>query len=180
MDDIGKKMQHLREAQNWSLQELARRTGFTASFLSQLERGRCSVSITSLDRISQELGVNIGYFFPQVKNGRNHTVADERVTLQAIGSLLAYEKLSGDFPGRSMEAFLITMQPGEVQDSPYRHDGEEFGFVLEGILSMQIDTESVDLHPGDSVHFQSTQNHSWENRGTGPVKAVWVHTHVVT
>jgi transcriptional regulator with XRE-family HTH domain len=180
LEDIGKKVQQLREANGWSLQELARRTGLSASFLSQLERGRCSVSITTLDRVATELGVTIGFFFPQVKNGRNRTTAAERVVIQASGSLLSYEKLSGDFPGRIMEAFLITMQPGEMQDTPYRHEGEEFGFILEGTLTMAIDNETVELHPGDSVHFQSTQPHTWENRGDRPVRAVWVNTHIVT
>jgi transcriptional regulator with XRE-family HTH domain len=180
LDSIGRKIQQLRESQGLSLQELGRRAGFSASFLSQLERGRCSVSITSLDRIARELGVTIGYFFPQVANGRNRTVAGERVQIRSPGWLMSYEKLSGDFPERVMEAFLITMQPGEMQDTPYRHEGEEFGFILEGTLTMTIENETFDLNAGDSVHFSSTQLHSWENRTDKPVRAIWVNTHLVT
>lgn len=180
MEDIGNRIQGLRETRGWTLQELARRTGLSASFLSQLERGRCSVSITSLDRIATELGVSVGYFFPQIHNGRNRTRADERATIRIGGSQLSYEKLAGDFAGRVMEAFLITMDPGQVQDTPYRHDGEEFGFILDGVLTMTIGADTMDLHPGDSVHFESTQLHSWENRSDRAVHAVWVHTHVIT
>lgn len=180
MGEIGPRLQRLREAQGLTLQELARRTSLTASFLSQLERGRCSVSITSLDRIAVELGVTVGDFFPQMRNGRNRTSSADRPRIQVSGSLLSYEKLSGDFPGRLMEAFLITMEPGQVQDVPYRHDGEEFGYILDGTLTMTIGTETMDLQAGDSVQFESTQSHSWENRTEKAVRAVWVHTHVIT
>jgi len=178
--DIGKTVQQLREAQGLSLQDLGSRAGVTASFLSQMENGKCSVSITTLDRIALALGVTISHFFPLITNHRTVTRSGERTTFAANHSLLSYEALSGDFPSRTLEAFLIHMEPGEIQDQPFRHDGEEFGYVLEGTLTLRIGQETYELHPGDTIHFPSTDEHMWQNTGNRPVLAVWVNTHRVT
>lgn len=177
MDGIGKKIRELRERHGWTLQEFGRRTGFSASFLSQLERGQCSISITSLDRIAKALGVQMGYFFPRdASNGRIITRRDERQAMSVEGSLLSYEWLAGDFAGRSLDAFLVRMKPGEIQDGTYRHDGEEFGYVLEGRLTVWVDGREEELGPGDVLHFPSTLPHAWENRSDQDVVSIWITT----
>lgn len=183
VSDIGRRVKERREALNLTLRELGQRTGFSASFISQLERGQCSISITSLDKIAKQLGVEIAYFFPQKtfpNTGRVVTRKHERPRMLVEGSTLSFEALSGDFPGRILDVFLVRLQPGEIQDGTYRHGGEEFGYVLCGPLVMEVDGEVFELQTDDTVHFPSTLPHMWQNRSNHEVRAIWVITERVT
>ena len=60
---LGKKLKGSRLAKSYSLEELARRTGFSKSFLSQIENGKNSPSIASLKKITHALDVSIGELF---------------------------------------------------------------------------------------------------------------------
>ena len=60
---IGGKIKDLRTRQKTTLKELAKRTGLTASFLSQLERDLVLPSVSSLEKLAQALNTNVGYFF---------------------------------------------------------------------------------------------------------------------
>lgn len=177
---LGPTIREHRLASGYTLKELARRSGFSSSFLSQLERGHCSVSILSLSRIAQELGVPVSALFPQIETHAAVTRAGDRPRMTVEGSGLSYERLSGDFPRRTADFFLITMQPGEIQDGPYRHQGEEFGMVLEGTMHFRLGEEEFDLRPGDTVHFHSTTSHMWGNQTNAPVRAVWMTTQRIT
>ncbi|HVB10517.1 MAG TPA: XRE family transcriptional regulator [Bacillota bacterium] len=174
--EVGTTVRAHRLACGYTLKELAARTGFSPSFLSQLERGRCSVSITSLHRIAQELGVGAAVFFPQVRANSAVTRASQRPLMAVEGSRLSYERLSGEFPRRTADLFLVTMQPGEIQDGPYRHQGEEFGMILEGTMHFHLGEDEFDLGPGDTIHFHSTTAHLWCNQTETTVRALWMTT----
>ena len=78
-----------------------------------------------------------------------------------------------------MESLLVTIEPtdGTLPADEYRaHPGEEFGYVLEGMLRLWIEEERYDLLPGDSIHFMATVKHRLENPGRVAVTALWVLT----
>jgi transcriptional regulator with XRE-family HTH domain len=60
---LGNCLRSLRELKGISLRGLAERTDFSASFLSQIENGQCSPSISSMEKIAHTLGVSLGQFF---------------------------------------------------------------------------------------------------------------------
>ncbi|TGV29593.1 cupin domain-containing protein, partial [Mesorhizobium sp. M00.F.Ca.ET.186.01.1.1] len=84
------------------------------------------------------------------------------------GFPFVYEDLSGDLANRLLEPILVTLQPHEDSGTPFVHKGQEFVYVLEGVLTLLIGEEEHDLHPGDSIHMDSTTPHNWLNR-TGEV-----------
>lgn len=43
------------------------------------------------------------------------------------------------------------------------HSGEEFIYVLDGVLTIKFDEESIDIHPGESIHMKSSVPHNWMN-----------------
>jgi anti-sigma regulatory factor (Ser/Thr protein kinase)/DNA-binding Xre family transcriptional regulator len=59
--DIGSKLKEVRALKGMSLRQLAKRVEVSASFLSQLEQGKCRPSLETLDRISAALGVRVEY-----------------------------------------------------------------------------------------------------------------------
>jgi transcriptional regulator with XRE-family HTH domain len=137
-----------------TLRELAERVDRTASFLSQIERGQSSPSIDSLQKISDALDVPIFYFLIE-SNDRSPVVRQgRRLKLTVPGSNLAYQLLTPDL-NRQMEAFLIEREPGEEKTvEPLRQYTEEFIYVLQGQLEIQLEEDVYQLGPGDSIYFE--------------------------
>jgi glyoxylate utilization-related uncharacterized protein len=77
---------------------------------------------------------------------------------------------------------LIELLPNN-SDKPldiYPHGGEEFVYVLEGILTLAIDYEQHDLFPGDSAHYDSGVPHNWGNYTNKQLNSLWlIHLHIL-
>lgn len=73
---------------------------------------------------------------------------------------------------------LVELLPQkEVEETEaYFHEGEEFVHVLEGILTLTLEDERMDLYPGDSAHYSSKRNHNWSNQTNKVVKFITVNT----
>jgi transcriptional regulator with XRE-family HTH domain len=177
--EIGKKIGAVRRAKGLTLEELGKRTGLSASFLSQVERGLCSISLTSLHKIATELGIQLGHLFPQEPSNRFTTRKGDRKEIKIDSSIIAYEHLSGDFPSRILDAYLVTVMPGDHGDGElaWRHQGEEICYMLQGILHMDLDGQEYALAAGSSLHFPSHLPHMWHNRTQEPALLVVVTTH---
>ncbi|WP_018130907.1 helix-turn-helix domain-containing protein [Effusibacillus pohliae] len=163
MDGIYEKIRHYRTQQNMTLKDLAERTGLSISFLSQVERGGSSLAITSLQKIAQALGVPITQFFESDANQNYMVSVADRKPFQIEGSSTIYCRLSGEISGRLLEPLLVTLNPGQGQETPYSHPGEEFYFILQGGVVMVIDGKEYRLGEGDSIHFPSHLPHYWFN-----------------
>ena len=108
---------------------------------------------------------------PRVRFTRVH----ERRIFVNPPSKVTYEYLFPSPQSRLMDAYFIRVKPGGKSDF-YRHEGEECGSVLQGILKLTINDEEHVLHPGDSIYFESSLPHKWENISKEEVLAFWVVT----
>jgi transcriptional regulator with XRE-family HTH domain len=164
---VGEKIKKLREEKGISLQEFATRTGFSSALLSQIENHMVSPPLGTLIAISKALDVEIGCFFVDVREAPFTLVRhNERKNISRVASKMgkrygyAYESLAYDMKGRHMEPFLVTLEPATVKDShSYAHEGEEFIFVLEGRMQVQLGDHTDVLEPGDSIYFNSMIPH---------------------
>jgi quercetin dioxygenase-like cupin family protein len=71
---------------------------------------------------------------------------------------------------------LISILPTQSREAvtPYSHKGEEFVYVLEGILTVFVGNEEYQLNPGDSIHMSSAIPHEWANFTNKLVKVLCV------
>jgi transcriptional regulator with XRE-family HTH domain len=174
---LGTKLKAIRKERGYSLEELARKTEFSKSFLSQIENGKNSPSIASLKKITAALGISIGELFEENRNEVVYFVKkNERQVFEVIKDKVVFEFGASKVPGRRMEAIFFTLLPGGESDGDYFHEGEEFGTVLEGRLLFQIGGKEYLLEPGDSIYFSSTTPHRWRNPGDETMRAIWVIT----
>ena len=178
MGNLGEKIKDLRTEKGLTLKELSNLTAFSISFLSLVERGQSSLSITSLAKIAEALGVTTSYFFPPPPAAAHVVRKGSRREFRLESSPIVYSLLSGNLPNRAIEPILVTLPPNATQAEakPYAHKGEEFAYILEGTLVLIIDGQEYLLEAGDSIHFDSGAPHLWENRTGFPVKALWVNT----
>ena len=174
---LGKHLRAVRKERSYSLEELARRTGFSKSFLSQIENGKNSPSIASLKKITQALDVSIGELFEEDRDDRVYfTKSDERRSFEVVKDKVVFQFGASNFPNRKMETIFFTLLPGGESEGEYSHEGEEFGTVVEGTLLFELGGKEYRMEPGDSIYFRSSIPHRWSNPGSETMKAIWVIT----
>ena len=140
--DIGAKLKELRILKGLTQEELADRAELSKGFISQLERDLTSPSIATLMDILQCLGTSIGEFF-------NETPEEQIV----FGKTDYFEKHDQELKNEikwiipnaqknMMEPILLTLEPGGETYPDNPHEGEEFGYVLQGNISIHIGSKT--------------------------------------
>ncbi len=168
-DEIGLRIKKRRLEMDITARELARRTDLSASFISQLERGKSKVSLESLRLIAEQLDVSILTFLsesedtpppksPQKPSGYDPVVrADKRPQLTFPDSGLSYELLTRDL-SRSMEAIVGCLSPGAGNIvRRLRMPTEEFIYVISGSLLVGLKSGEYTLHAGDTIYFEGDE-----------------------
>lgn len=173
---VGEAVRQLRENLRISVRTLASQAGFSPSFISQVENGQASPSISSLERIASALGVTLGEFFNALEPREAAvTRVSDRRQLTSGWSKAKIESLGPSGPGVAMEPVLVTLGPG---GSSGKHAAaqshEEFVFVLAGEVNLTLAGEEVLLRVGDSVTVPPGQALRLQNRGTSPVRMIIV------
>jgi transcriptional regulator with XRE-family HTH domain len=174
--ELGNRLRARRQELGLSLRELAERVGLTASFLSQIERDLASPSIESLRKISDALEVPIFSFLiesdaksPVVRRG-------ERALLKLPGSNLTYQLMVPDL-SRKMEVFMAEREPGDQKITLcLRQQTEEFIYVLQGQLEIEVGEEVYLLDPGDSIYFDGPLLRRLAARGDTTLRFISVIT----
>jgi XRE family transcriptional regulator, regulator of sulfur utilization len=162
--DLGGTVRRLREGQGLSLRTLASSTGFSASFLSQVENGQASPSIASMDRIASALGVTLAQFFHGAESAPTIVRSDTRVQLNSEWSKARIEGLAGDSSVGRLDAVLITIEPGGMSGKhPYQPAREEFAMVLEGRALLTLGSSDHVLNAGDAVTILAGVGRRWQN-----------------
>ncbi|MBU3189918.1 XRE family transcriptional regulator [Clostridium bowmanii] len=161
--EISGKIRNLRKEKNLTLKDLSMKTGLSVSFLSQVENGYSSLAITSLKKIAEALNVTMNYFFktPEIHNFL--VKSEEEKVFKIEGSNSEFIRISGDFPGRKIESMIVILPPKEMHGSNSNHPGEEFVYVLEGALIVNLAGTDYLVKAGDSIQYPSTKDHSWLN-----------------
>lgn len=178
-EDVGKKIKELRVNKNLTLKDLSAETNLSIGFLSQLERGLTTVAIDSLSNIAKALEVNLSYFLENKKNNKKIIIRSyEKEVFQVDNNQFIHYHLTNDIENKNLLPRLIEILPTKCEEdiNSYQHEGEEFVYVLEGILTLIINGEQQELFPGDSAHYSSSIVHNWANYTTRTVKILTVHT----
>lgn len=172
---IGHHIRRLRQEQSLTLQQLAEMCGLSSPYLSQIENDKASPSIATLRRIARALKARIVDFFadeliedPPVLPPSEWT----RVILprwQAEVHQMVH--IVGD---KRMQPFHTVVPPGGGTREDYSHPGEEFGYVLEGELTLRLGAETYTLASGTAVYYSSLIPHSWRNLTEEPCRLIWV------
>lgn len=177
--DIGKKIKDLRTEKGLTLRELGKLTDLSTGFLSQLERGLTTIAVDSLESIAKALDVNLSFFFRAPRKRESCILRSYEREIFNKNKLGVIDYiLSSDLTDKNFLPRLIEVLPSRSNEEVeiYHHQGEEFIYVLEGILTLYIDEQRNDLYPGDSAHINSNIGHNWANYSNKIVKLLAVHT----
>ena len=187
--DIGEKVKTLRLARRITLNELSERSGVSKSLLSQIERSMSVPTVTTLQKISNAFSLPISQMFSE-KDAVDRYVSSDKGDTNAGGITVVrkgrrkklimpwgawQEMLCPDLRHR-IEFMYLHYPVGAKVEEFYTHEGEECGVVLHGRFKGIIGDEEVILEAGDSIYFDSSIPHRWENAGETEVTAIWAIT----
>ncbi|MFJ7936662.1 helix-turn-helix domain-containing protein [Sporosarcina sp. NPDC096371] len=163
LNNLGIKIKEIRKKRQMTLKCLADQTAFSISFLSQLERGKSSATLESLKKISIALDVNPSYFFTDPDEEKQAVNRNISVSERMNDHNIYYKDLSGAMSQPAFSPLLVVLKPGQNDGDLITHDGQEFLYVLEGQLTVQIGETIHLLDAFDSIMFDSKTLHYWYN-----------------
>ena len=171
---IAQRLAGLREAVEAEAADVAACCGVAEADYLAMERAERDIPVSVLYNISQRYGVELSslmfgddphmnaYFL--TRNGKGPAV--ERV------KAYQYESLAVGFSRRKGDPFMVTVQP-TAEDTPIHlnaHPGQEFNYVIEGTLRLQIGNNTMELNEGDSIYFDSNRPHGMKAMNGKAVK----------
>jgi transcriptional regulator with XRE-family HTH domain len=179
LSPLGNQIRDLRDARGLTLAELARAIGKSIGYVSQIERDRSEVSISTLKAISDALDVQIGWFFQgydlRVPAEHGYVVRrDNRRRLNFPGTGIAEELLSPTLTGEA-ELILSTFAPGARSgDEQVSRMAEQSGHVIAGQLQLDVGAKQFVLQAGDSFRIGRGESFSASNPGAETSISLWV------
>ena len=171
---FGIRLRELRLQRGWTLQELADQSGLSKPFLSRLESSDRQASIAAVLTLSRVFGVSLASMFETELAMEPCIIvrADEGVPQAANG--LRYTPLSNTHRFFNLQPMRVTISPTRPGTEHYKHDGEEWIYLLSGRLTLSLAGKTYDLNPGDAAHFDSRLPHRLIAHGTRKAEVLLV------
>ena len=162
---LGSKIRDLRLRRKLTVQQLARASGLSKGFISQIENEHASPSLATLRSLARTLQISVAYLVVEEEPAPCVVRAGERSRVHVGGNTSRVEVLSAQ-PKRNLELLLAELPPGlTAGDKRHFHHGEECLLCLEGRLRLAFGPHEVVLEPGDSCHYDGRVPHAVENCG---------------
>ncbi len=165
VDEVGKRIKQLREERGISIEDLSNLTGFDIERLQAIESGREKPQLGTVMKLSKALDSAVGRLVSGMGTKLySITRKNERKQISRSSSktgkqnVYSYMSLAPEVQGRHMEALIVQLEKSEDKEISV-HNGEEFVFVLEGVVNLTIGKDTYDLEPGDSAYYLSTTSH---------------------
>jgi transcriptional regulator with XRE-family HTH domain len=178
---VGLKMKHTRLLKGLTLKQLAELAGCSESVLSRIENGNANPSIKMMHRVALALGMPVSGLFQEnldssdvvMRQGERPTVGTDQIR-RGKGHKL--EALIPSARGNLLSGYINDIEPGGGSEGVIQHEGEEFGYVLDGEIELTVDNRSYQLREGDSFYFRSERPHSYTNNRKTIARVLWVNT----
>ena len=170
---IGERIRSLRQLSSLTQEELAERAGLTKGFISQVERDRTSISLDSLVQILDALDEDISDFFSDIEEKDIVFRKEDRVHIEKKG-VNTFELLIPGSTNKKMEAVMLTLKPGERTEIEEPHEGEEMGFVLRGMIEIQLGKKAYKAKKGECFYFAAERDHFLSNVSSRDAVLLWI------
>ena len=163
---VAQRLRGMRNQLGLTLRQVAERTGLSASYVSSVENGYTRPSVSGLLKLSQAYGANILSFYDPSPDPRRRLVRSGEAEVIGMGDPGVGVALLTPHEG-AIELHLFELAPGASSGGSYRHEGDEFWYVLAGSLGVWVNDEFFRLEAGDCFSFASTDEHHFANLAQG-------------
>ena len=172
--ELGAKLKDMRQQKNLTQEELADRCELTKGYISQLENDLTSPSIATLVDLLHALGGNLSDFFHEDEAEKIVFSESEYIEKQSDG--MKFKWVIPNAQKNMMEPVLVELEAGADTRTDFPHEGEEFGFVIEGRVSIEKAGKRHIAKKGESFYFTANKEHKIVNIGKSKAKFIWIST----
>lgn len=172
--NIGDKIKQLRVKNGLTQEELANRCELSKGFISQIERDLTSPSIATLMDILESLGTNLKDFFNEPVNEKVVFKKDDVFVKEDRELGYKIRWLVSNAQKNMMEPILLTISQNGSSEIDNPHEGEEFGYVVSGGVTVCIGTHKFKVKKGESFYFKSSSPHKILNAVKSDSVVLWV------
>jgi len=167
---IGSKIKSMRETKGLSLEEIAERSGLSVEQILSIETDQNLPSLGPLIKVARALGVRLGTFLDDsdalgpvvcraADREKQSTISFSNGAADARRHM-EYHPLAQQKAGRHMEPFIIDINPSEEHNFQLSaHEGEEFIYVMQGVVEIVYGKDTFTLNEGDSIFYDSIVKH---------------------
>jgi len=173
---IGERLKRLRMVNSLTQEELASRADLTKGYISQLENDTTCPSIATLKDILDVFGVSMQEFFAESATDADVVFGAEARVQSTEDGGIKVELLVPGAQSRDMDPALVTLQPGAEMELQDYHEGEEFGYLLQGKIQLRLDDQLYKVNKDECFYFASDKKHTVKNIGKTEAKILWVVT----
>ncbi len=178
--DLGARVRELRKARSWTLEQAASQAGLARSTLSKIENGQMSPTYDALKKLAVGLQISVPQLFTPPKrdqvNGRMAVTKSGDGTAQATVTY-EHELLADSLTKKQMLPYRARVRARSMEefDGWVRHDGEEFLYVLTGVIKLYTEFyEPVEMRRGDSAYYDATMGHNAVSVSEDDALILWV------
>ena len=169
-ESLGRRIRKIRQEKGLTLRAVQQRARVSATHVSEIERGKTSPTVGVLERIASALGVGAAALLdlPPAIEPLQHTPETRRRASLARGGAVI-EGLTLSHGAGALSVHLVSLTPDCVLMSESGHEGEEFCYVLDGMLEVRIDGVPFIVRAGEALHFRPRAVHEVRNPAGRPV-----------
>jgi transcriptional regulator with XRE-family HTH domain len=165
VEEIGIRIKSIREEKGLSLDQLSKLTGFDVDLLSNIESSKVQPQLGTIIKLSKALDSAFGRIVSgvgdklySVTRKNEQKIVSRSTSRKGRKQLYTYKSLAPEVKGRHMEALIVQLEENP-EDEMSVHEGEEFIYVLNGTVLLNIGGDKFELEPGDSAYYLSTTPH---------------------
>lgn len=170
--NIGGRLKEIRQQKGLTQAELADRSELSKGFISQVENNRTCPTIATLSDILECLGTDLAEFFAPSRDRKVAYSPDDMFEKEGDGRRI--EWLVPNAQKHRMEPIRLTLEPGAASEPDRPHEGEEFGCVLRGTVTLRLGPRRYEIGEGGAFCFEPDVPHSVENTGDETAVLIWV------
>lgn len=178
--DLGKRVRELRKEKGWTLEQAAVQAGLARSTLSKIENGQMSPTFEALKKLALGLAISVPQLF--TPPSKHQVMGRMSVTKDGAGqphptATYEHELLAGTMTRKQMLPYRARIRARSLEEFGgwVRHDGEEFLFVLTGIIRLYTEFyEPQELRRGDSAYYDASMGHNLVSVSPEDATVLWV------
>ena len=163
VEEVANRLKGLRDALGLTVSEIASACGIAEDSYVKYESGEIDIPVSTIHKIAHTYGVEItALLFGEEPKMKSYFVTRKGTGVSVERrNWYKYQSLAAGFSNRVMEPFLVTVEPDAgCQDVHLSsHDGQEFNYVLQGRMLIEVNGKQLILEEGDSIYFDSEQPH---------------------
>ena len=178
--ELGSRVRELRKARNWTLEQAAQQAGLARSTLSKIENGQMSPTYDALKKLAVGLEISVPQLFtPPVKGQINGRLSITKNGQGAAHPTTTYEHelLAETLTKKQMLPHRARVRARKIEefDGWVRHDGEEFLYVLTGVIQLYTEFyEPIEMRRGDSAYYDASMGHNVVSISDDDATILWV------